>query len=148
MRTVDAIYRSGVAVEPHRTVRQAASIMEQAGIGSLAVVDGSRLVGILTDRDLVRRVLATGVAGDARIDSVMTTPVVTIEADAPMEVAYATFGTHGVRRLPVLRDGSFVGMLALDDLVVALVGHLAEITRPVAGEIMFAHRDAHVPATT
>jgi CBS domain-containing protein len=146
MRTIDAIHRSGVGIEPQRTVRDAATIMEQAGIGSLAVVDGSRLVGILTDRDLVRRVLAAGVPDDVRVDSVMTTPVVTISADATLEEAYSTFGTHGLRRLPIVRDNNFVGMLVLDDLLVGLVGQLTDLTRPITGEILFAHRDTRVPA--
>jgi len=76
MRTIDAVTARGVGFGAERTVRDAAVIMEQAGLGALAVVDGERLVGIVTDRDLVRRALSRSVAADARIDSVMTSPVV------------------------------------------------------------------------
>ena len=133
---------------PSRTIREAAAIMEQAGVGSLAVVDGDSLVGFVTDRDIVRRAVARGVPADARIDSVMTTPVVTVGADDPIDIAYGLFATHGLRRLAVVRGTSFVGVLTVDDLFVAGVEQLASLTRPITAEILFAHRDAALPVTT
>ena len=146
MRTIDSLHRSGVGIGPERTIRDAALLMEQAGVGSLVVVSGDRLVGLVTDRDLVRRVLARGLAPDARIDSVMTTPVVTIDASADLDQAFALFGTHGLRRLPVERDGHFVGMLSVDDLFVYVSRQLSDLACPVTAEILFAHHDAPVPA--
>jgi CBS domain-containing protein len=146
MRTIDAVRRSGVGIGPERTVRDAAAVMEQAGVGSLAVIDETRLVGIVTDRDLVRRALAPGLAPDVRVDTVMTSPVVTIEADADLHDAFALFRTHGIRRLAVLRDGQFVGMITIDDLLVDLAADLADLARPVTAEILFAHRDSVVRA--
>ncbi len=58
MRTVDALRRSGIGIEPHRSIRAAAIIMERSGVGSLAIIQGTQLLGIVTDRDLVRRALA------------------------------------------------------------------------------------------
>jgi len=147
MRTIDGVRRSGVGIGPERTIRDAAAIMEQAGVGSLAVVDGERLLGIVTDRDLVRRGLARGVPFDARVDSVMTPPVVTIAADADLHDAFGLFRTHAIRRLAVVRGAHFVGMITIDDLLVDLVGDLADLARPVTAEVLFAHRDSPVPAT-
>ena len=147
MRTIDGVRRSGVGIGPERTIRDAAAIMEQAGVGSLAVVDGERLLGMVTDRDLVRRGLARGVPSDARVDSVMTTPVVTIAADADLHDAFGLFRTHAIRRLAVVRGAHFVGMITIDDLLVDLVGDLADLARPVTAEVLFAHRDSPVPAT-
>lgn len=148
MRTMDVIRRSGVGIGPERTVREAAAVMEQAGVGALAVIDGERLVGVVTDRDLVRRALARGLAPDARVDGVMSSPVVTIDAAADLHEAFALFRTHGVRRLAVTDGERFVGMITVDDLLVNLAGDLADLARPVTAEILFAHRDAAVPATT
>lgn len=145
MRTIQMLHRSGVGVDPSRTIREAAAIMEQAGVGSLAVVDGDRLVGIVTDRDIVRRAVARGVPTDARIDSVMTTQVVTVAADDPLEVAYGLFASHGLRRLAVTRGDTFVGMLTIDDLLVALSEQLASLARPITAEVLFSHRDAPLP---
>jgi CBS domain-containing protein len=147
MRTIDAVRRSAVAVAPADTVQHAATIMDQAGVGALAVVDGPQLVGIVTDRDLVRRGLAAGLPGDARIDGVMTAPVVTIDADADVHEAFAAFRTHGIRRLAIQRDGSFAGMITIDDLLVDIAADLADLARPVTAELLFPHRDPAVPAT-
>ena len=141
MRTMDAVRRSGVGVEPGRTIREAAAVMEQAGVGALAVVDGRNLVGLVTDRDLVRRGLARGLPPDARVDSVMTSPVVTIDADADLHEAFSLFRTNGIRRLAVVRGGEFVGMVTVDDLLVDLAADLVDLSRPVTAEILFAHRD-------
>ena len=146
MRTIETIHRSGVGIGPDRTIRQAAKLMASAGVGSLAVIDHDRLVGIVTDRDLVRRCLARGIEPGARVDSAMTTPVVTIQADADVHEAFGLFRTHAVRHLAVMLGEQFVGMLAIDDLLVYLAADLADLARPITAEILFAHRDSPVPA--
>jgi CBS domain-containing protein len=148
MRTIEAIRRSGVGVGPDCTVTDAAATMEQAGVGALAVIDGARLVGIVTDRDLVRRCMARRAAGDTRVDSVMSSPVVTIQAEADLHDAFRLFRTNAVRRLAVVRGDHFVGMITVDDMLVNLVGDMSDLVRPVTAEILFSHRDARVPATT
>lgn len=147
MRTMDGVRRSGVGIGPDRTVQDAAEIMEQAGVGALAVVDGDHLVGIVTDRDLVRRALARGLALQARVDGVMSAPVVTIDAGGDLHDAFALFRTHAVRRLAVVRGERFVGMVTVDDLLIDLAGDLADLARPVTAEVLSAHRDSPVPAT-
>ena len=104
-----AIRRSAVGIAPETTIRDAAALMEQAAVGSLAVVESGRLVGIVTDRDLVCRGLARGLPHDARIDSVMTSPVVTIAPDADLHEAFSLFRTHGVRRLAIRRRSESFG---------------------------------------
>jgi len=147
MRSIEAIRRSGVGIGPDRTITDAATIMEQAGVGALAVIDGGRLVGIVTDRDLVRRCMAQRMPADARVDSAMSSPVVTIQADAELHDAFRLFRTNAVRRLAVVRGEHFVGMITVDDLLVNLVGDISDLVRPVTAEILFAHHDPHVPAT-
>jgi CBS domain-containing protein len=149
MKTIDTVRRSGFEIRPEQTVREAAESMERAGIGSLAVVDGDgRLVGIVTDRDLVRRVMARGQDADIRVDAVMTSPVVTIEADADLHDAFALFRANAVRRLAVVRDGRFVGMVTVDDLLIDLAADLSDLARPVTAEVLFAHHDSQVPEKT
>ena len=148
MRLIDAVRRSGVGLRPDQTIREAAVVMEQAGVGSLAVIDGDELVGIVTDRDLVRRGLARDLSPDARVDGVMTSPVVTISAEADLHDAFALFRTHAVRRLAVVRDGRFQGMITVDDLLVDVAADLSDLARPVTAEVLFSHHDSPVPATT
>lgn len=135
MRTIDAVRRSGVGIRMEQTVREAAAIMEHSGVGSLAVLEDTKLVGIVTDRDLVRRALARELPFDARVDSVMSSPVITIDADTDLHEAFVLFRTHGVRRLAVVRDGQFVGMVTVDDLLVDLASDLVDLSRPISTEI-------------
>jgi CBS domain-containing protein len=149
MRVTDGIRRSGVGVAPDRTITEAAAIMEQAGVGALAILDGDEeLVGIVTDRDLVRRAMAERLAPDARVDAVMSMPVVTIDAEADLHDAFALFRANAVRRLAVLRDERFVGMITIDDLLIDLAADLADLARPVTAEVLFAHRESPTPAVT
>jgi CBS domain-containing protein len=147
MRTVDRLRRSAVSITPDRPIREAAAIMEHAAVGALAIVDGDRLTGIVTDRDLVRRGIAVGLPLDARVDSVMSTPVVTVDASADLDDAFGLFRTHGIRRLAVVRGEKFVGMIAIDDLLIDLATHLADLSRPVIAEVVFGHHDSPVPST-
>lgn len=148
MRAIEGIRRSGVAIAPERTMGEAAEIMERSGVGALAVVDGDHLVGIVTDRDLVRRGLARGLAADVRVDALMSSPVVTIEADADLRAAYAIFRSNAVRRLVVTDRGRFAGVVAIDDLLINLAADLSDLVRPVTAEAIIGHRDTPVPATT
>jgi CBS domain-containing protein len=146
MHTIETLKRSGVGVAPDTTIKVAAGVMENAGVGALGVVDDGRLIGIVTDRDLVRRALARGLPLDARIDAVMTTPVVTIDVGADMHSVFALFRANAIRRIPVVRGREFVGMITVDDMLIALAADLTDLAKPVAAEAVYAHRDAPVPA--
>ncbi len=149
MRVSDLLRRSAVGIRPHQTVAEAAGIMDQAGVGILAVVDDEgALLGVVTDRDLVRRVMARGLPPDARVDSAMTTPVVAVDADEDVHEAYRRFRSHDARRLAVVRGRRFVGIVSIDDMIIDLAGDLSDLARPIAGEVKAAQRDSPVPATT
>ena len=147
MRVREGLRRSGVGIQPERTIHEAAAIMERAGVGALAVVEGDRLVGIVTDRDLVRRGLARGLPPDARVDGVMSAPVVTIDSEADLHDTFGLFRTHGIRRIAVVRGERFIGMITVDDLLIDVASDLADLSRPVTAEILFAHRDPQVPVS-
>ena len=91
------------------------------------------MVGIVTDRDLVRRGLARGLAFDAWIDDVMSAPVVTIERTRTRS-GIRPFRTHGIRRLAVVQEERFVGMITIDDLLINLAGQFNDLVRPVTAE--------------
>jgi CBS domain-containing protein len=146
MKTIEALHRSGVAVSPDTTIRAAAGLMEHAGVGSLAIVDGERLIGIVTDRDIVRRAVARGVPADGRIDSVMTTDLVTVDVGADVHSVYGLLREHAVRRIPVVRGNRFVGMITMDDLLIELASDLADLARPITAEALFSHREMPLPS--
>lgn len=148
MKTIDAIRRSAVGIAPDATITDAATLMEQANVGSLVVLDGQRPIGIVTDRDLVRRAMARNLQPDARIDGVMSTPVHTVSAGSELHTAFGHFRRCGVRRLVVVEEDAVKGILTVDDMLVDLAGDLFDLSRPLEREMVFGHRDAPVPATT
>ena len=147
MHVLQRLQQPGIEVAPDCTIQQAAVIMNDAGVGTVAVVDGDLLLGIATDRDIVRRAVARGLPLDGRVDGVMSFPVHTVDAADDVARAVSMFGTVGVRRLAVVDEGRFIGILSLDDLLVDLAGQLAIIAAPLASEIAIPHRDSSVPAT-
>lgn len=146
MKTRDLIAKPPVAVSGETTVRDAAALMESANVGALLVMDGDRLVGIVTDRDIVVRAVAGAYPADARIDSFMSTNIVAVDADADVHEAYRILGTRGVRRLPVVSDEGIVGMLTVDDLLVGVATDLERLVQPVVGELIFGHHTTPLPA--
>jgi CBS domain-containing protein len=141
MQTIQRLHRSGVGVGPDRTIAHVAQVMEQSGIGFIAVVEDGLAIGVVTDRDIVRRAVAAGLETDARVDSIMSTPVLTLEAEADLAEAYSAFRRHAVRRLVVVDGTHFVGVVSLDDLLVDVATNLANLTAPLTAEIDAPHRD-------
>ena len=149
MRIIDATRRSAVAVAPDRPIAHVAHLMEDATVGAVVVVEGDRPVGVVTDRDLVRRALARRLDPGARVDGVMSAPVVTIGADDDLRDAYQAFAANAIRRLVIVDDGGrFVGILSVDDLLMDLAADLTAITRPISAEVLFGHHEGALPTTT
>jgi CBS domain-containing protein len=145
MQVMDAIRKQPQFIAPDATIARAAELMDEAAVGALAVVDDERLVGIVTDRDIVVRGLARRVSPDGRIDSVMTPAPTTIDADAELRKALLVFRDNPFRRLPVVDGTSFVGMLTVDDLLIDVTADLWDLVRPVTGQVIFGHGEPAMP---
>ena len=118
----DAMTPNPATVEPGTTVQDAARAMKSEDVGSLPIVEGDRLVGVVTDRDLAIRVLAEGKSGDTTVGEIASKDVVTVDPQQSLEEAARLMAEHQVRRLPVTEeDGKLVGILAQAD--VAQTGH-------------------------
>lgn len=87
-------------------------------------------------------------SGGARIDSVMSTDIVVLEAETDLRDALRVFERHPIRRLPLVAGGRIVGMLTMDDLVVNLTDDLARLSRPITAQVLFGHRETVGLATT
>ena len=108
---------------PQASVFDAVDRMNAARIGSLLVVDdSSRLVGILTERDVLVRVVAVGRWGFAtRVREVMTPDPITVRANATVTDAMELMTAHRCRHLPVVDDGGLCGLVSIGDLTSWLV---------------------------
>ncbi|MEZ4588583.1 MAG: CBS domain-containing protein [Gemmatimonadales bacterium] len=118
---------------PTETARAAAERMASQGVGTLVVLDPVKHApkGVLTDRDLVVRCLAPGKDPEAMtVSDVMSTPVVSIDDEAPVEVALEKMARSGIRRLVVTGgDGGLIGLISLDDALELVVEEMSAIGR-------------------
>ena len=101
-----------------QSVREVVQYMSEVAVGAMPVVDGGRIVGIFSERDLMTRVVAAGRDPDAtKVEDVMTTDVVLAEAGEPYLASLKKMQKAGCRHLPVVKDGRLVGMVSLRDLL-------------------------------
>jgi len=147
MKARDVMTSAVVSIRPDDCVLAAGEVMLRHDIGGLPVVDGSgRLVGIVTERDFLRPVhrntsyrrprwleILTGEAkvnevhgrvAACKIAEVMTENPITVSDETPLEDVVRIMDKHEINRLPVLREGKLVGMIARSDLLRALVESL------------------------
>ena len=123
--------REVVTIAPDRPAEEAAKLMRQKHVGAVVVVEEGKPVGIVTDRDLVIRLLADWSPGTP-VRAVMTRDIVAARIDDALDFAFYTMRQHGVRRLPIVNhDGALVGLVAVDDLLVLLGGEVSSIVEAV-----------------
>jgi CBS domain-containing protein len=115
----DLLKRDPVTVEASATVQEAAKLMDEKDIGNVLVVENGEVRGIVTDRDIVVRVLAKGNGPDASVREAATTDVQAIAPDTSIDEAVQKMEQGNVRRLPVVDDGKPVGVVSLGDLAQA-----------------------------
>lgn len=133
---VDDLARSDVVTAGADTsATQLATTMRDESVGSVVIVDGTEPVGIVTDRDLTVRILAEG--SDPReitAADVMTEELCTIESNAGFYEATALMSDHGIRRLPVCRDGELVGIITADDLIELIADEKQQIAEVIRAQ--------------
>jgi CBS domain-containing protein len=112
----DVMTENPVTVEASATVQDAAKLMAEKDIGNVLVVENSEVQGIVTDRDIVVRVVAKGEAPDASVREACTTGLDTLSPDDSIDDAVKKMEQANVRRLPVVDDGNPVGIVSLGDL--------------------------------
>jgi CBS domain-containing protein len=118
----EAMTPNPTTVEPTTTAEEAARIMKSEDVGALPIVEGDKLVGVITDRDIAIRVVAEGRGADTTVGEIASKDVVTVDPQQSLEEAARLMAEHQVRRLPVVEeDGRLVGILAQADI--AQTGH-------------------------
>ena len=101
-------------------VREAVRKMNKFNIGSIVVTDGSRPIGILTERDILRRIVEQSIDPSmVYVKEIMSSPVTTIDPDTSVEDAARLMTKRGIKKLPVVKDGKLVGIVTSLDLMKA-----------------------------
>jgi CBS domain-containing protein len=113
-----------VTVDPNASARTAVLRMLEEGVGSVAVCDGGRLVGIFTERDVLRLAGNGDSLDDIRIGDVMTTELTRVSPDTAIIDAAALMGERRIRHLPVVEDDRLLGLVGIRDVLGALVERL------------------------
>jgi CBS domain-containing protein len=118
-KTVKDIMTTDVAtVTLKDNVYEIAVLMAKNDIGFVPVVEGKKLIGVVTDRDLVIRGYAEKNEGSAKVEKVMSDAVTTITSDTSIDEAAKLMAQNQIRRLPVVDNGDLVGVVAIGDLAV------------------------------
>jgi CBS domain-containing protein len=115
----DIMARNPVVLTPDTSVQQAAQQMRDDDIGNVIVAKGDKLQGIVTDRDIVVRAVADGRI-DSQIGDIASGNVTTIEPDQPADDAARIMREQNVRRLPVVENGTPIGIVSIGDLAIQL----------------------------
>jgi len=105
-------------VTPNDTVTKAASIMGQLNVGSVPVTDGSKVVGIITDRDIILRGVAKGETPNQKVSEIMSSDVKYATPDMDVHAVADLMAENQVRRLPIIDKDKLVGIVAIGDLAV------------------------------
>ncbi|WP_027090973.1 CBS domain-containing protein [Cohnella thermotolerans] len=117
MRKVsDIMSKDCVTVTPQDNIYECAVLMKKHDIGFLPVVDGKKLIGVVTDRDLVVRGYAEKHPGSESVMTVLTKEVETISPNLSVDEAGSIMASRQIRRLPVVEGGELLGVISIGDL--------------------------------
>jgi CBS domain-containing protein len=112
----DVMTQNPRTVDAGSTVNEAARVMKEEDVGSVPVLENGRLIGTLTDRDIVLRVVADRRDPQStKVIEVASSDLVTIDPQQNLDEALRMMATHQIRRLPVVEEGALVGILAQAD---------------------------------
>lgn len=139
MRVADVMTRDIEFVDASASVAEAAAVMGDLGVGALPVGSAEDLQGILTDRDILFRVVAKGLNNTGvTVGDVMTTTLYSCRQEDPVRTALDLMGARNLRRLPVLdADGVVVGLVTLSDLSRRMLldsGVIQQAVRDISGD--------------
>ena len=113
----DIMSKKVIALLPSDTARDAAKLMSENDIGSLPVVSGGELKGIITDRDIILRCIAQNKSVDnMHVSDLMSTDIAFVTPNQTVHDAVSLMASEQVRRLPVVRNGFVDGMISLSDI--------------------------------
>lgn len=114
----DVMSKNVKTVRPNSTINEVVRKMNKFEIGSIVVANGEKPVGIITERDILRRVLEVTVASEAmKAREVMSSPILTIDSQATAEEAATLMNSKRIKKIPVVEDGKLIGIVTSTDIV-------------------------------
>ncbi|HET6464734.1 MAG TPA: CBS domain-containing protein [Nitrospiria bacterium] len=118
VKVKDMMAKSVFTITKKNKIKETADLMKKNGVGSLLVKEEDQIFGIITETDIVHKVVAQGLSPQiTTVDAVMSFPLMSIEADAELEEAGRQMVENGIRHLAVTQNGQVVGMISMRDLL-------------------------------
>lgn len=132
MQTIKAFLHSSpralCSVQPDQTVWEALQVLAENNIGALLVMEGTKMVGIFSERDYARRVeLKDRLTRETRVRDVMTAEFITIGPDQPMDACMQIMTDNRIRHLPVMKDGHILGMVSIGDVLLVMISEQKQL---------------------
>lgn len=113
----DIMTKEIVIIDADRTALEAARLMTEKGISSLFIAKEGNLVGIVTERDFIKKICAKELAvSQVKVGDIMSKILTTAGPETPIEVAVQRMANHKVRRLPIMEGGKVIGIITVTDL--------------------------------
>ena len=132
MKKIREIMRPGFLFTVQRSakVTEAVRVMAANNVGIVMVLDGDKLAGVFSERDVVRRVVVAGlVPAETSVESVMTRDIVVADADEDYQSAMRKMDQANIRHLPVVSEGRLLSMISIRDLMRVDIQHKGEEIR-------------------
>lgn len=126
----DVMKKSVISIDSSMTVQDAAKMMDDASIGAIVVIENGIAIGIITERDITRRIVAKGKPLTTNVKDAMSSPLIVINPDDSVWEAAQLMKTRKIHRLPAVKDNRLVGIITTSDMVrLCSVGADAEMRK-------------------
>jgi CBS domain-containing protein len=119
---ISSIMRKVVVAEKEITIKEAAKIMSSKNVGSIVVVEGDKILGIITERDILRNMDKQS----EQIKKLMSKDVITISPNQEVDEAKEIMIRNKIKRLPVIEDKKIVGIVKITDVLANITGDIDE----------------------
>ena len=113
----DIMIKDVITIETSTSIKEAAKKMDETNVGSIIVTKNEEPIGIITERDFVRRYAVMGISLENGVEDIMTLPLITISPDDTIWEASELMKIQNVHKLPVMKDKKLVGIITNSDLI-------------------------------
>lgn len=118
MKVKEAMNQKVIVASKDISIKEAARIMAKFKIGSLIIIEKEKIVGVITESDIIRKIVATGLDPTLTlVEETMSKDVITINVEKDLSDAVQIMVDHKIKRLPVIEDGKLVGILTTTDII-------------------------------
>ena len=134
LKVEDVMVKDVITISYRASVKRAAQVMNKHEIGCLIVVKGRKAVGIVTERDMLKRVVAKAANPQkTKVEEIMSRPLIVVEPDMDLEDAVKLMFEMKIKKLPVVEKGKLVGLISITDIA-RFHPHIMDIIKKLAAQ--------------